>query len=86
MGITDTQRLDFILKKCRKVVIEQVGYNGSGDTFYEVYVEEGFMSDRKYPPVRLVGKSTTVINGETQRQAIDLAINESKEQVNEKGN
>lgn len=81
--ITDTERLEFMLKKSRKVVVE--------DCFrhHEIYVEEGFMGDKKYSPVHVGLPYKEWAPGDRliyQRQAIDLAITESKEQTNEKSN
>lgn len=75
-GITDTERLEFMLKKSRKVVVEDC-YSR-----YEIYVEEGFMGDKKYSPVHVTIPYKDWATGERlhyQRQAIDLAITESKE-------
>lgn len=76
VGITDTERLEFMLKKSRKVVVE--------DCFrhYEIYVEEGFMGDKKYSTVHVGLPYKEWAPGDRliyQRQAIDLAITESKE-------
>ena len=73
--ITDTERLEFMLKKSRKVVVE--------DCFrhHEIYVEEGFMGDKKYSPVHVGLPYKEWAPGDRliyQRQAIDLAITESK--------
>lgn len=76
IAITDSERLVFMLDKYRVVVTEVVGSNGRGDTFYEVYVEEGFMADHRYPSVKVVGNISTSMNFATKREAIDLAINE----------
>ena len=89
MQITDTERLDFMLLKHRKVIVSLVGIGTRGRSF-EVYVEEGFMASREYTPVLVhapEGNFENVPNGdEIKRQAIDLAINESKEQTSEKSN
>lgn len=88
-AITDTQRLDFMLSEHRKVVIEIEG-RGSLGRHYAVYVEEGFMGDRQYAPVKFTQaeefSGSSPQGAEIKRQAIDLAINESKEQTNEKSN
>lgn len=81
--ITDTERLKFMLKKSRKVVVE--------DCFrhHEIYVEEGFMGDKKYSPVHVALPYAEWEKGDRlcyQRQAIDLAIIETKVQTNEKSN
>lgn len=88
-GITDTERLDFMLCKSRKVVVEIEGW-GSGGRHYAVYVEEGFMSDKTYEAVRFTQEDD--FNGvnphgvKIKREAIDLAINETKGQTSEKSN
>lgn len=88
-GITDTERLDFMLSKSRKVVVEITGW-GSEGSHYAIYVEEGTMGDKSYPAVEFSQeaqfKHTTPEGVATKRQAIDLAINESKEQSSEKSN
>ena len=74
-AITDAERLEFILDKSRKVVVEMCYAH------HEVYVEEGFMSDKKYSAVCITeeynswGKDDLM---KYRRQAIDLAITESK--------
>lgn len=76
--VTDSQRLDFMLDKHRKVVTEVCGY-GNGVTHYEIYVEEGFMSDKGYGSVEYSGDDFSPhgeIGHKLQRQAIDLAIKE----------
>lgn len=77
--ITDTTRLNFMLNKQRKVSVEVAGW-GNGTRYYEVYVEEGFMSDKKYPSVRITSNTEENFQGvygmEIKREAIDLAINE----------
>lgn len=87
--ITDTERLDFMLSKGRKVVTELTGWS-SENTCYDIYVTEGSMEDRKYTAVSHdhVGhmKASTDIARKLKREAIDLAITESKEQTNEKSN
>lgn len=70
--ITDTQRLDFMLARWRKVVSEVTPRN------HEVYVEEGFMGDKSYPAVVVSNDDWAKLDkdGEAaiKRQAIDLAI------------
>lgn len=76
--ITDSQRLDFMLDKCRKVVTEISGF-GDGITHYEIYVEEGYMSDKTYKSVKHSGDDFSrhgELGHQLQRQAIDLAIKE----------
>lgn len=86
-AITDTERLDFMLDKSRKLVYEVVGYSGRGTSFIDVYVEQGFMSDRKFDAVRIeVQSSDKCCAPETKREAIDLAIIEVRSECNEKGN
>ena len=80
-GISDTERLDFMLRKSRKVVVEIEGW-GSEGRHYAVYVEEGFMGDHQAPAVRFTQQED--FNGvdphdvKIKREAIDLAINETK--------
>ena len=89
MQITDTERLDFMLSEHRKVVIEIEGW-GSLGRHYAVYVEEGFMGDRQYDGVRFTQQEefsgSSEQGAKIKREAIDLAINESKEQSNEESN
>ena len=70
--LDDTQRLDFMLAKWRKVVAEVTPRN------HEVYVEEGFMGDKTYPAVVVSNEDWANLDkaGEAaiKRQAIDLAI------------
>jgi len=73
--IDDTARLEFMLGKSRKVVIENCF------TRHEVYVEEGFMGDKKYSPVSVIRRFNLWTEDENlnyKRQAIDNAINESR--------
>lgn len=80
-GISDTARLEFILVGNRKVIKEITGYNGEGESHFEVYVAEGTWEEYRYPCVRYTGKSLNWVIGEgleIQRQAIDLAINNPK--------
>jgi hypothetical protein len=79
-GITDTERLNFMLDKCRKVVVEIEGWGSEGRHF-AVYVEEGFMSDKTYQAVRLTQEEldgASEQGRQIKREAIDLAINETK--------
>ncbi|MFC8749733.1 hypothetical protein [Pseudomonas oryzihabitans] len=67
----DAERLDFILTKARKVVVDCIS---SGR--FDVYVEEGIMGDVAYPGVR---REFTPGVGSTQelavmREAIDAAM------------
>lgn len=67
----DTERMDFMLQKHRKVVVELVPGRR-----HEVYVEEGFMADEQYPAVIHEGgwaDGSTAAN-EVKRKAIDAAI------------
>ena len=70
-GPSDTQRLDFMLSNCRKVICERLPHDN-----FEVYVEEGFMGDKRYPGVCYSGDwergSPEAL--EIQREAIDAAI------------
>lgn len=77
-AIGDSERLVFMLEKHRQVITAAVGFNGRGDHFFEVYVEEGFMGDKKYPAVKFVGNLNTQTAFATKREAIDLAIIESR--------
>lgn len=81
MSITDTERLDFMLEKHRKVVVSLIGIGTQGRGF-DVYIEEGFMANREYTPVRVFaveGGLQDLPNAtEIKREAIDRAINESK--------
>lgn len=67
----DTRRLDFMLQKHRKVIVECLPHDN-----FEVYVEEGFMSDKRYPGVRYSGDwdGDSPEDLEIQREAIDAAI------------
>lgn len=80
-GITDTERLDFMLSKSRKVAVEITGW-GSEGSHYAVYVEEGTMGGKSYPAVEFAQETQFMHNTPegvaTKREAIDLAINESK--------
>ncbi|AUF99778.1 hypothetical protein CXQ81_03950 [Pseudomonas sp. 09C 129] len=70
-GLDDTARLDFMLEKHRKVVVELIPGKR-----HEVYVEEGFMSDKQYPAVIHTGDwaNGTAAVKELKRKAIDAAI------------
>lgn len=76
-GITDTERLDFMLSKSRQIIVEVEGW-GSEGSHHAVYVEEGFMADKQYPAVRFTGKTSEPCSLELKREAIDLAILETK--------
>lgn len=65
---TDTQRLDFMLSKYRKVVVEVLPF-GCRD----IYVEEGFMGDKTYGAVRLTNPSAQE-EERAKRKAIDIAL------------
>lgn len=82
VGITDTERLDFMLSNCRQVTVEVTGW-GSEGRHYEIYVEQGFMSDKKYPPVHVTSNTEEDFQGvygmSIKREAIDLAIKECNE-------
>ena len=67
--ITDTQRLDFMLGKYRKVVVERIGMG-----YFSLCVEEGFMGDKKYPSIEFNEASSIEEILAQKRQAIDLAI------------
>lgn len=60
-----------MLNKWRKIVCELLPHDN-----FEVYVEEGFMGDKRYPGVRYSGEweqgSPEAL--EIQREAIDVAI------------
>lgn len=70
-AVGDVERLDFMLNEWRKVVCELLPHDN-----FEVYVEEGFMGDKRYPGVRYSGEwskgSPEAL--EIQREAIDAAI------------
>lgn len=70
-ALDDTARLDFLLVKHRKVVVELIPGRR-----HEVYVEEGFMSDEQYPAVTHAGDwaDGSCAANETKRKAIDAAI------------
>lgn len=67
----DATRLDFMLIRNRKVVVERL----PNDNF-AVYVEEGFMGDKVYPSVSYSGEwaSGSSEELELKRKAIDAAI------------
>lgn len=76
---TDSARLEFMLQKCRKVVCEVLPPFGSGR--YDVYVEEGIMSEKRYPATSFSGKweraSAEALS--VLRAAIDTAIASAQE-------
>ncbi|MCK2123924.1 hypothetical protein [Pseudomonas sp. PNPG3] len=65
---TDTQRLDFMLKNFRKVIVEVLPFGGR-----DIYVEEGFMGDKTYGAVRLTNPSAQE-EEQAKRTAIDIAL------------
>lgn len=65
---TDTQRLDFLLEKFRKVVVEVLPYGGR-----DIYVEEGFMGTKTYGVFRLT-HPTDQEEAHAKRMAIDIAL------------
>jgi hypothetical protein len=65
---TDTERLDFMLSKSRKVVVEVRPYGGR-----DIYVEEGFMGTTTYGAVCLTNPSAQE-EGQAKRLAIDIAL------------
>lgn len=69
--LDDTARLNFMLEKHRKVVIELLPGRR-----HEVYVEEGFMADEQYPSVTHAGDwaDGSAAAKEVKRKAIDAAI------------
>lgn len=86
--ITDTERLDFMLSKARNVVVEVAGW-GSEGSHYEVYVEEGVMGDRQYDAVRFTQQNFKGGSDEgrkIKREAIDLAIIQSRSETSEESN
>lgn len=70
-AITDTQRLDFILRKCRKVIVERLPNDR-----LEVYVEEGFMGETQHPVIAHRGDwaEASAEAAAVKRKAIDAAI------------
>ena len=70
-AMDDTARLNFMLEKHRKVVVELVPGRR-----HEVYVEEGFMADEQYPAVTHTGEwaDASATAKEVKRKAIDAAI------------
>lgn len=70
-GVTDSDRLVFMLTSHRKVVCQRLPHDN-----FEVYVEEGFMGDKRYPGTPYSGEwgkgSPEAL--EIQRQAIDVAM------------
>jgi hypothetical protein len=74
--ISDSERLDFILRKGRQVVTEIEGW-GSEGRHYAIYVTEGVMDDKKYPAMRFTAEDFNSAGEEgrkIKREAIDLAI------------
>lgn len=71
VSVPDTARLDFMLSNWRKVVCERLRHDN-----FEVYVEEGFMGDKRYPSVRYSGEweQGSPEGLEIQREAIDAAM------------
>jgi hypothetical protein len=79
-AITDTERLDFMLSKGRRVVTEIEGW-GSRGQYYAVYVTQGTFEDIKYPAVCFTAedyKASSEEGRKITREAIDLAIIESR--------
>lgn len=78
--VPDSELLDFILQDHRKVVVERLPHDN-----FEVYVEEGFMGDKRYPGVRYSGEweqgSPEAL--EIQREAIDAALLAQRERGGE---
>lgn len=72
-ALDDTARLNFMLEKHRKVVVELVLFPRR---HHEVYVEEGFMADEQYPAVTHAGDwaNGSATAKEVKRKAIDAAI------------
>ena len=70
-AITDTQRLDFILRKCRTVIVERLP-----NDYLEVYVEEGFMGETQHPVIAHRGDwaEASAEAATVKRKAIDAAI------------
>jgi hypothetical protein len=70
-SIEDTARLDFMLEKHRKVVVELIPGRR-----HEVYIEEGFMADEQYPAVNHAGdwSDSSAAAKEVKLKAIDAAI------------
>ncbi|MFU6893279.1 hypothetical protein ACM76Q_10760 [Pseudomonas aeruginosa] len=70
-ALDDTARLNFMLEKHRKVVVELVPGRR-----HEIYVEEGFMADEQYPAVTHAGDwaDGSAAAKEVKRKAIDAAI------------
>lgn len=70
-AITDTQRLDFILRKCRTVIVERLP-----NDYLEVYVEEGFMGETQHPVIAHRGDwaEASAEAAAVKRKAIDAAI------------
>lgn len=82
--ITDTDRLDFMLEKSRKLVYEVVGYSGRGTSWIDIYVEQGFMAARRFEAIRAEVENLSVDHTpEQKRAAIDLAIIEVRGESSE---
>lgn len=77
-ALDDTARLNFMLEKFRQVMVELVP---SRSHDHEVYVEEGFMADKKYPAVTNAGDwvDASAVSKEVKRKAIDAAITFQKQ-------
>lgn len=79
----DAARLNFMLAGYRKVVVERLPAFGDHDNL-EVYVEEGFLGEQRYPAIAFVGDwgADALTQIVTKRRAIDaaLAAQQGKEQ------
>lgn len=70
----DSERLDFILDRYRKVVAERLPNK------LLVYVEEGFMGDKTYQSFAFTGDwSDKIARAAASRKAIDAAIDASRD-------
>ena len=71
----DAARLDFMLDGYRKVVLERLPSRDGKDRM-EIYVEEGFMGDKRYPAVAFSGDwgADPAAQLEIKRRAIDAAL------------
>lgn len=87
--ITDSERLEFLLRKGRQVVVEIEGW-GSEGRHYAVYVTEGTFDDVKYPAVRFSQEEdfsgVSEEGFKVKREAINLAIIESRSKTSEESN
>lgn len=74
-GFDDKARLDFILEQHRKVIVELKQIRMGAERL-EVYVEEGFLGDIRYPTIAFVGAwdGDSAAALETKRRAIDAAL------------